>query len=90
MADTAPKKKLNKEDFMFKDKQGETLVKRPGDINGIQFMIKDLKDCVVQILDHTGQIQVDRCEGCTFLIGPVNTSIFVRDCRNCNIHVACS
>ena len=53
VAQTAPKKKLNKEDFMFKDKQGEVLVKKPGDINGIQFMIKDLKDCTVHILDYT-------------------------------------
>ena len=90
MADAAPKKKLNREDFTFKNKQGETLVKKPGDINGIQFMIKDLKDCVVQLLDHTGQIQVDRCEGCTFFIGPIKSSLFIRDCKNCNVHVACS
>ncbi len=36
------KKKLNKADFMFKMKKGETLIKNPGDINGIDFMIKDL------------------------------------------------
>jgi hypothetical protein len=90
MADAAPKKKLNREDFTFKNKQGETLVKKPGDINGIQFMVKDLKDCVVQLLDHTGQIQVDRCEGCTFFIGPIKSSLFIRDCKNCTVHVACS
>lgn len=46
------KKKLNKADFMFKSLVGEVLVKRPGDINGIDFMIKDLEDCVVVLLDH--------------------------------------
>ena len=36
MTTIAPKKKkLNKADFMFKDKTGETLIKKPGDINGI-------------------------------------------------------
>jgi hypothetical protein len=29
------------------------LVKRPGDINGIDFMIKDLEGCTVVLLDHT-------------------------------------
>ena len=29
-----PRKKLNKADFMFKDREGEELVKKPGDING--------------------------------------------------------
>jgi hypothetical protein len=33
-----PKKvKLNKADFMFKEKNGETLIKKNGDINGIDF-----------------------------------------------------
>ena len=47
------KKKLNKADFTFKSLENQTCLKKPGDINGIQFMIKDLKNCVVQILDHT-------------------------------------
>ena len=50
------KKKLNRADFMFKDKEGETLIKRPGDINGIDFAIKDLKNCTVFLLDHIAQI----------------------------------
>ncbi len=50
------KKKLNRADFMFKDKSGETLIKKPGDINGIDFAINNLQDCEVQILDHTAQV----------------------------------
>lgn len=38
---------------MFKEKTGETLVKMPGDINGIDFMIKDLEYCSIFLLDHT-------------------------------------
>ena len=47
------KPKLNKADYMFKGKNGETLVKLPGAINGMQFMIKDLQDCTVILLDWT-------------------------------------
>ena len=36
------KKKLNKADFTFKNENGKSLIKMPGDINGIEFMIKDL------------------------------------------------
>lgn len=50
---TTQKKKLNKADFMFKDKTGEELIKKPGDINGIDFMIRNLTDCTVYLLDHT-------------------------------------
>ena len=49
----AKKKKLNKADFMFRDKKDEVLVKKPGDINGIDFMIKDLENCTIVLLDHT-------------------------------------
>lgn len=38
---------------MFKGKSGEILVKRAGDINGIEFKIQDLQDCKVFLLDHT-------------------------------------
>ena len=47
------KPKLNKADFMFKAQDGQTLIKMPGAINGIDFMIKDLNDCTVMLLDHT-------------------------------------
>lgn len=83
------KKKLNKADYMFKDKEGETLTKNPGDINGIMFAIKDLKDCTVYLMDHMAQITIDRCTGCTFLIGPVNASLFIRDCSDCTVSIAC-
>ena len=50
------KKKLNRHDFIFKDKKGETLIKRPGDINGIDFVIKNLEDCKVYLLDNIAQL----------------------------------
>ena len=53
---TTQKKKLNKADFMFKDRTGEELIKKPGDINGIDFMIRGLNDCTVYILDYTAQV----------------------------------
>ena len=33
---------------------------------------------------------VDRCSNTTFFIGPVKGSIFLRDCDNCAVSVACS
>jgi protein XRP2 len=34
-------------------------------------------------------VQVDQCKNCTIIVGPVTGSIFVRDCTDCTIHVAC-
>ena len=50
---TITKPKLNKADFMFRDRNGEELIKKPGDINGIDFMIRSLNDCNVYLLDYT-------------------------------------
>lgn len=66
------------------------LVKVPGDINGIDFMIKDLENCTVMLLDHTAQIQVDRCKNTKFFIGPVKASLFIRNCDSCEVTVCCS
>ena len=35
------------------------------------------------------QITIDKCKNCTFVIGPIKGSIFLRDCENCIVHVAC-
>ncbi len=47
------KKKLNRDDFMVTDKTGEELIKRPGQVNGLDFQIRNLTDCTVYLLDTT-------------------------------------
>ena len=86
----AAKKKLNRADFMFADKTGEVLTKLPGQINGIDFHIRNLTDCTVYLLDWTATIMVDNCKNTTFIIGPVKGSINLRDCYDCIVSVACS
>ena len=75
---------------MFNSMSNQILVKKPGDIDGISFSIKDLDYCTVLLLDHTAQITIDRCKNTTFYIGPIKASIFVRNCENCKIIVSCS
>lgn len=81
------KKKLNKADYMFKMLKDQILIKKPGDIDGLQFMIKDLENCSVFLMDHSAQITVDRCKNTKFFIGPIKASIFFRDCSDCEITV---
>jgi hypothetical protein len=53
MTTIAARKKLNRADYMFKDKTGEELIKRPGQIGGLDFQIRNLSDCTVYLLDTT-------------------------------------
>lgn len=52
----ANKKKLNRADYMFADKTGEELIKMPGQVNGLDFQIRNLTDCTVYLLDTTAQV----------------------------------
>ena len=89
IVEAPPKKKLNPEDYEFKNEKGRTLIKAPGSINGIDFAIDNLSNCDVYILDYTSQIMVDNCTNCRFFIGPVDGSFFIRDCRDCVVTVVC-
>ena len=53
--------KLNIQDFVFSHRSGETLVKRPGEVGGQQFIIEDCTDCDIFVLDWSATITVDRC-----------------------------
>eukprot|EP00741_Cyanophora_paradoxa_P004980 tig00000842_g4828.t1 len=82
--------KLDPKDFIFSKQKGQTLIKKPGSIDGQQFIIEDLEDCEVYLLDWSAQVSVDCCKNCRFFIGPVEGSIFFRNCDDCVITVACA
>jgi len=64
------------------------LIKKPGEVDGIEFSIKDLEDCKVYIFDLCAQVFVDRCVNTQIYLGPVKGTVFFRDCENCTFAVA--
>lgn len=54
------KKKLNRADYMFSQKEGETLVKKPGDIAGLEFAIRYLTNCNASVFDQTAQVNKNK------------------------------
>ena len=76
-------------DYRFGDQKGATLVKKPGDVNGLQFIVEDLVDCTVHVLDYSDSTSVDYCTGSTIVLGPVDGSCFIRNCSDCTFYVAC-
>lgn len=65
-------------------------MKMQGEINGLDFKIKDIDGCTIILLDHSAAITIDKCKNTKFYIGPIKTSIFIRDCSNCEFTVSCS
>lgn len=56
-------------------------------LQGQSFLVEDCFACDIRLLDHMSQVQIDACEDCTFVIGPVAGSIFIRDCSRCTFLV---
>ena len=82
-----------KTEFTFEKLTGkrgtDALVKAPGSVNGEPFDMIDLDDCEAAMLGWASQVQVDRCKNSKILVGPVESSIFVRDCKDCEFTIAC-
>jgi len=72
-----------------KNRSSETIIRKPGEIEGKDFIIDGLKDCHVALFDYSAQVQIDGCVGCTFFIGPCEGSFFIRDCSSCKVIVMC-
>jgi len=56
------KKKLNKQDYIFRNRQNQTLTKTPGQINGIDFYIANLENCDVFLFDWMDQVKKKKLE----------------------------
>lgn len=78
-------RKKNREKFMIKDKQNETIYKYYGDLNGADFKLRNNKNCEIYILDWSKGMYIDDCENCKIFCGPIDGSIFIRGSKNCQI-----
>jgi len=89
MSASAPKKKINRADYMFAQLKDQTVVKKPGQVEGFQFAIRYLENCTASLYDYSAQVMIDQCKNSTITIGPCSGSVFFRDCEDCTIYVAC-
>ena len=76
-------------DFMAKGLRGGVFLREPGSIGGQSFVVDDCQDCTILLLDQIAQITVDECVNCRIVCGPVESSMFIRDSKNCVGAVAC-
>ncbi|KAG3206687.1 hypothetical protein PC128_g651 [Phytophthora cactorum] len=77
---------LKREDFIFSNIQTASfLAKLPGSINGQQFLIEDCHNCDIFLLDHCTSVQIDACVNCRIVVGPCESSVFLRNCKRCTV-----
>lgn len=73
---------------LYSHQSKQTLLSKPGTLNGSVALLEHLEDCEVWLLDHTSSVVLDTCTGCRVRIGPVAGSFHLRNCQNCIVSVA--
>lgn len=56
MSASAPKKKINRADYMFAQLKDQNVVKKPGQVEGFQFAIRYLENCNASLYDYSAQV----------------------------------
>jgi len=74
--------------FSIMERQNEVIIRKPGALCGQMAVLDGLEDCQVYICDTSAQIMMDYCKRCTVLLGPCQSSVFVRNCEDCCLWVA--
>lgn len=83
------RKRPDPKDFRFENKSEETLTREPGQISPYDFAIDTLDKCVVFLMDKIAQVTVDKVTNSRLHFGPIEGSLFLRDCENCVVTVCC-
>ena len=74
--------------YTFCEKENETFApKKPGDVDGQAFDIRDLVGCTAAVCDASDMVQIDACSECKIMIGASSESVFIRECSDCTFYV---
>ena len=84
---TPEERKAMREKYSIHDKQGETIFRHYGDLDGADFKLFKNKNCEINILDWSKGMFIDDCENCNIVVGPIDGSVFIRKCKNCKVSI---
>ncbi|XP_055981876.1 tubulin-specific chaperone C [Sorex fumeus] len=73
----------------FAHVESRVLEKGPEELRQRDVLLTELRDCTVRLRGNPNTLRLHRARGCTVLCGPVSTSVFLEDCSDCVLAVAC-
>eukprot|EP01079_Euglenida_sp_SAG-EU17-18_P002261 gene2261-496_t len=80
-----PKKIPRDQEFRVSWQTNGTFDRLPGKLKGRQFQAANNIGCTIRVFDTCDNVMIDDCEDCTFVFGPVQQAVFLRDCKNCTV-----
>jgi len=74
--------------YRISQRRGEVIVRKPGSLDKREAYIEEVEDSEVYICEPTAQAFVDDCKRSLVLLGPCESSAFVRNCEDCTFWLA--
>ncbi|EPY76668.1 tubulin-specific chaperone C [Camelus ferus] len=73
----------------FSNVQYQVLEKRAEELHQRDVLLTQLSNCTIKLYGNPNTLRLTKARGCTLLCGPVSTSVFLEDCSDCVLAVAC-
>lgn len=73
----------------FKDRKAEHLMLKNNELFKKDVSAQNLNGCTVVFQGNPSTLHLSSLQDCTVLCGPVSTSVFVENCENCTLALAC-
>lgn len=86
---TAPTLTHESNGFTLADQSDATLRIEGSQIRGQDVLLRDLVRCRISLMGNPSTVHMTNLEDCTILLGPVSTSAFIDNSRNCRFVLAC-
>lgn len=74
---------------MLQGKIDDSLTLDAENVNKNDVLLTDLTRCTVRIYGAPSTLHMVNLRQCTILVGPVSSSVFAQDCKDCNFAFAC-
>lgn len=55
------------------------------EVRGQAFRVRNCTNCTVLLMDHSEQTILERLRGCRVLVGACESSVFLRECEDCDV-----
>lgn len=73
----------------FSNLKSQVLEKRAEELHQRDIVLTELSNCTIKLYGNPNTLRLTKARSCTLLCGPVSTSVFLDDCSECVLAVAC-
>lgn len=73
----------------FSNLKSQVLEKRAEELHQRDVSLTELSNCTIKLYGNPNTLRLTKARNCKVLCGPVSTSVFLEDCSDCVLAVAC-